>query len=335
MKSIQNTDIQPFNTFNLSAIVDQLISIESIEDILNNFDFPLKNIKILGGGSNILLTQPQHYTILKIESKGIKIIEENENEAIVKVASGEVWHQFVLWALDHNYYGIENLSLIPGTVGASPIQNIGAYGVEIKDVIENVEALNLETGKLNSFNNVDCQFGYRDSIFKTKYKNQFLVTNVYFKLHKQPNLKIGYGDVQKVLEVNGIFQPTPRDVSKAIISIRQSKLPDPLEIGNAGSFFKNPVITKTLLQNIVSNYSDAPSYPIDNEHVKIPAGWLIEKCGWKGYRNDNYGVHPKQALVLVNYGGASGKDIYNLAKTIQNDILQKMGIWLDMEVNVW
>lgn len=335
MKSIQNTDIQPFNTFNLSAIVDQLISLESIEDILNNFDFPLKNIKILGGGSNILLTQPLNTSVLKVELKGIKIVEDNENEVIVKVASGEVWHQFVLWALDHNYYGIENLSLIPGTVGASPIQNIGAYGVEIKDVIENVEALNLETGKLNSFNNEECQFGYRDSIFKSKYKDLYLITNVYFKLQKQPNLKIGYGDVQQLLEKNEIFHPTPKDVSNVIISIRQSKLPDPLEIGNAGSFFKNPVITKTLFQNIVSNYSDAPSYPIDNEHVKIPAGWLIEKCGWKGYRFDNYGVHPKQALVLVNYGGASGKDIYNLAKTIQNDILQKMGIWLDMEVNVW
>lgn len=335
MKSIQNTDIQPFNTFNLSAIVDQLISLESIEDILNNFDFPLKNIKILGGGSNILLTQPLNTTVLKVEIKGIKIVENNENEVIVKVASGEVWHQFVLWALDHNYYGIENLSLIPGTVGASPIQNIGAYGVEIKDVIEKVEALNLETGKINSFNNEECQFGYRDSIFKSKYKDLYLITNVYFKLQKQPNLKIGYGDVQQLLEKKEIFHPTPKGVSNVIISIRQSKLPDPKEIGNAGSFFKNPVITKTLFQNIVSNYSDAPSYPIDNEHVKIPAGWLIEKCGWKGYRYNNYGVHPKQALVLVNYGGASGKEILDLAKNIQNDIHQKMGIWLDMEVNVW
>ncbi|MBK8723733.1 MAG: UDP-N-acetylmuramate dehydrogenase [Saprospiraceae bacterium] len=335
MKILHNTDLQPFNTFNINSIAAEIFVIESMDDFENNLKFPLKNIKIWGGGSNILLTQPQSDTILKIETKGKNILQENDNEAIVKVAAGENWHQFVLWSLENKLYGLENLSLIPGTVGACPIQNIGAYGVEVKSVIENVEAIDLETGKTLTFANQDCEFGYRDSIFKSKYKGKYLITSVIFKLSKKPNIKIGYGDVQKILAENGISNPTPSDVSNAIISIRQSKLPDPKEVGNAGSFFKNPIIPIDLFDNLKQKFDNIPSYPIDNESIKIPAGWIIEKCGWKGFRESNFGVHPNQALVLVNYGGASGKSIHHLAQKIQSDCYEKMGIKLEMEVNVW
>lgn len=288
---------------------------------------------ILGGGSNILLTKDIEALVIHPGIRGISTIEENEETVVLAVGAGEVWHDFVMHCVGKGYGGVENLSLIPGTVGAAPMQNIGAYGVEIKSVIESVEAVDIESGEKRVFSNAECEFGYRESIFKKALKHKYVITGATFKLSKKPVLNAAYGDVQKTLQEMGAENPTIRDISEAIMQIRRSKLPDPAEIGNAGSFFKNPEIPVAQFAQLRENFPEVPGYPVDAETVKVPAGWLIERVGWKGYREGEIGVHARQALVLVNYGGGTGAAIKALSEKIQESVAGKFGIRLNAEVN--
>ncbi len=330
-------NIQPYNTFGINVIANDLKIIKKKDDLSTVFE-QLKNSKflIIGGGSNVLFTNDSYDgTIVLNQFKGVEIISETEDEVMIKANSGEVWHEFVLYCIDKGYAGIENLSLIPGSVGASPMQNIGAYGVELKDTFHSLEAYHIESGEVHTFDNQACEFGYRESVFKRKLKNQYFITSVSFKLKKKKhNLNASYGAITSELEKNNISKPTIKDISNAIIAIRQSKLPDPKEIGNAGSFFKNPVVTNSIIEKIKVDYPNIPIYPFDEKKSKIAAGWLIEQAGWKGKTIDNYGVHKLQALVLVNYGGASGQQIYELSTQIIKDIQSKFGIELEREVNM-
>jgi|TARA_R110000737_G_scaffold17480_2_gene35204 UDP-N-acetylmuramate dehydrogenase len=334
-----NFDLKPYNTFGISAKCLYFGTFASIEELksalaeVKKLNLPLM---ILGGGSNILLTKDYEGIVLRNEIKGFDILAQTENEVIVRSGAGEVWHEFVMKCLDNNLAGIENLSLIPGSVGASPMQNIGAYGVEIKDVFHSVEALHIETGELKNFNKGECEFGYRESVFKRKLKDQYVITCVEFRLKKDAEVNTSYGAINDELAAQGIQSPTIRDVSNAVIAIRQSKLPDPKVIGNAGSFFKNPVVEKSLAEKIILEYPDMPNYPdrINPNLTKLAAGWLLEKAGFKGMRIENYGVHTKQALVLVNYGGSEGKDIYDLSTKILATIKVKFGVDLEREVNI-
>ena len=288
---------------------------------------------ILGGGSNILLTQDIEALVIHPDIKGITVIGETEETVVLAVGAGEVWHDFVMHCVDNGYGGVENLSLIPGTVGAAPMQNIGAYGVEIKSVIESVQAMDIESGEKRLFSNAECEFGYRESIFKKALKHRYVITEATFRLSKQPVLNAAYGDVQKTLQEMGAENPTIRDISEAIMQIRRSKLPDPAEIGNAGSFFKNPEIPVAQFTQLRETFPEVPGYPVDAETVKVPAGWLIERAGWKGYREGEIGVHARQALVLVNYGGGTGAQIKALSEKIQASVAGQFGIRLNAEVN--
>lgn len=289
---------------------------------------------ILSGGSNILFTKDFDGLVIKNSIKGMGIIKETETDIFIKVNAGENWHDFVLVCVENNWGGVENLSLIPGQVGTSPMQNIGAYGVEIKDVFHSLEAYHIKKAQIDTFTHSQCEFGYRESIFKKALKGEYIITSVIFKLSKKPQVNVSYGAIQSVLDAQKITSPSIKDVSDAVISIRESKLPNPKEIGNAGSFFKNPVIAKTHFETLQKEYPNIVSYPISDVQVKVPAGWLIDNAGWKGKTFGNYGVHKNQALVLVNYDDAQGKDIFNLAKDIQADIFGKYEIDLEMEVNV-
>ncbi|WP_298536207.1 UDP-N-acetylmuramate dehydrogenase [uncultured Algibacter sp.] len=332
----QNISLKPYNTFGIDVKAKHFVSVESLNDlksVLSLTEHPKK--LILGGGSNILLTKDFDGLVIINKIKGIEVISEDENFVFVKSNAGENWHDFVLWCIHNNFGGIENLSLIPGNVGTAPIQNIGAYGVELKDVFESCEAISIDSKKLHKFTKSDCQFGYRNSIFKQHAKGKFIITNVTFKLTKSNHkLNINYGTIASELENRGINEPSIADISDAVIRIRNSKLPDPKEIGNSGSFFKNPVIPKKQFNALSKNFKDIPSYPVSEENVKVPAGWLIEKSGFKGKTFGNYGVHKKQALVLVNYGGACGSDIVNLSKLIQKTIKRLFGITIEAEVNI-
>jgi UDP-N-acetylmuramate dehydrogenase len=283
----------------------------------------------------MLLTKDIDTLVVHINIKGISIDKEDEKAVYLTVNAGEDWHEFVLWCISNNYGGLENLSLIPGNVGTCPIQNIGAYGVEVKDTITRVEGLEVETGKLVSFSNEACKFGYRNSIFKNSHKGKIILTSVGFKLTKKEHqLNTSYGAIETELTLKKILKPTLKNVSDAVIAIRKSKLPDPKEIGNSGSFFKNPVISQSKFLELQKKYPKVPSYSVSNADVKVPAGWLIEQAGFRGKRFGNCGVHEKQALVLVNYGNASGKEIYKLAQKIQETILHTFGISLEIEVNI-
>lgn len=334
-----NFDLKPYNTFGISAqclffgTFSTLAELKAALAEVKRLELPLM---ILGGGSNILLTQDFDGIVLRNEIKGFEIGQKEGNEVIVRAGAGEVWHEFVLNCLDHNLAGIENLSLIPGSVGASPMQNIGAYGVEIKDVFHSVEALHIASGEIHRFDKEACEFGYRESVFKRKLKNQYVITSVEFRLQTEANVNTSYGAINDELLAQGIENPTIRDVSNAVIAIRQSKLPDPKVIGNAGSFFKNPVVEKSVVEKLLETYPDMPNYPdrLDPTLVKLAAGWLIEKAGFKGMRIENYGVHAKQALVLVNYGGSEGKDIYALSTKILATIKEIFGVDLEREVNI-
>ena len=284
----------------------------------------------------MLLTQDINNLVVHVNISGISIDREDENNVYLTVNAGENWHDFVLWCVNQNYGGIENLSLIPGNVGTCPIQNIGAYGVEVKDVITKVEAIEISSQKLVTFSNTECKFGYRDSIFKNSHKNRYVITSVSFKLTKQQhNLNKSYGAIESELASKNITSPTIKDVSNAVIAIRKSKLPDPKEIGNSGSFFKNPVIPTEKFKKIQEQYPNMPFYIVSDSEKKVPAGWLIEKSGFKGKRFGDYGVHEKQALVLVNYGNASGKDILKLAEEIKWTVKENFNILLDIEVNIF
>ena len=331
-----NYPLKALNSFGIEAKAQCLIRIQSTEDlqelILNNtFSNPL----ILGGGSNILFTSDYQGFILKNEVFGKTITEENE-QVMVEVGGGENWHELVLWAINRGFGGIENLSLIPGTVGAAPIQNIGAYGVELVDVFAGLEAVRLEDGHVQWFDQSSCQFGYRNSYFKQSGKGKYFITKVKLKLTKPGFHKINtsYGAIaQKLMEMK-VESPGIKAISEAVIAIRQSKLPDPAELGNAGSFFKNPIIPIEQFERLHQNEPNVPHYKVDEANVKIPAGWLIEQCGFKGKRYGAVGTYHKQALVLVNHGKAKGKDVLSLANEIQRQVLDKYGISLEFEVNI-
>jgi UDP-N-acetylmuramate dehydrogenase len=289
----------------------------------------------LGGGSNVLLTKNQDALVVKISIPGISIVQEDADFVWVKGGAGVVWDEFVQFTVDRAWSGLENLSLIPGTVGAAPMQNIGAYGVEIKDTFESLEALNLKTLEIEVFDAKACAFGYRESFFKRAGKGQYLINSVTFKLAKKPSVKTSYGAIQEVLATKGISQPSIREVADAVIEIRQSKLPDPKEIGNSGSFFKNPTVSASEAARLISENPGIPHYPVEgSSDVKFPAGWFIEKAGWKGFRRGDAGVHAKQALVLVNYGEAKGDEILALSEEIKKSILDTFGVVLETEVNI-
>lgn len=330
----ENISLKTFNTFGIDATAKRFVSITSVyhlQELLKKE----KNIFLISGGSNMLLTKNIEQLVVHLDCKGISIDKEDEDFVYLTVNSGENWHDFVLYCVEQNYGGVENLSLIPGNVGTCPIQNIGAYGVEVKDVITKVEAVELASTKLHTLANKDCKFGYRNSIFKNEAKNKYAITSVSFKLTKQNHtLNTSYGAIETELASKNITNPSLKEVSNAVIAIRKSKLPDPKKIGNSGSFFKNPVISKSHFLELQNQYPNIPSYIISEDEIKVPAGWLIETAGFKGKRFGNYGVHEKQALVLVNYGNATGKEIYALAQKIKETILNQFSIHLEIEVNI-
>jgi UDP-N-acetylmuramate dehydrogenase len=343
MKIAINFNLKRYNTFSIEAICAAFLEVKTVKTLKQVLYQSKLPVYILGGGSNILFTK-EFYDMLFIKNslKSIKKRGNTEGGILVEIAGGESWHSLVLWAIDNNLGGIENLSLIPGTVGAAPIQNIGAYGVELKDVFVKLEALNLRTLNIETFTHADCKFGYRDSVFKKKLKGKYFITKVFLKLTTEDHkLKISYGDIQKILSEKKVEKPTIKDISDAVISIRQSKLPDPSVIGNAGSFFKNPTVGKADFERLIQAFPNMPNYPVETQnpkpktqYVKLAAGWLIEQCGWKGKRLGDVGVHERQALVLVNYGNGHGEDIKNLAEQIQASVWEKFGIALQAEVNV-
>ncbi|MGY8910754.1 MAG: UDP-N-acetylmuramate dehydrogenase [Flavobacteriales bacterium] len=330
----QNISLKNYNTFGIDVTAKRFISVDSVYQLQQLLKTE-KDIFLISGGSNMLLTKDIEQLVVHIDIKGISIDKEDDNFIYLTVNAGENWHEFVLFCVDNNYGGIENLSLIPGNVGTCPIQNIGAYGVEVKDTITKVEAVEIESQKLVSFSNDECNFGYRNSIFKNEVKGNYVISAVSFKLTKKNhNLNTSYGAIETELVSKNIKNPSLKNISDAVIVIRKSKLPDPKEIGNSGSFFKNPVISEMLFLELQEEYPNIPSYIVSETEVKIPAGWLIEKADFKGKRFGNYGVHEKQALVLVNYGNATGEEIYQLAKKIQETIFKQFRISLEIEVNI-
>ena len=329
-----NKNLKEYNTFGISVKAEMFAVFSSIEELKQILSFRNnKKLLVLGGGSNLLLTKDFDGLVIKNEIKRFEVIEETASEVIVESGAGENWHEFVLNCIDKGFGGIENLSLIPGSVGASPMQNIGAYGVEIKDVFESLSAYHIASGEIHYFDKTKCEFGYRESIFKNKVKGEYIILTVTFRLTKNPTINSSYGAINEQLKVMGIENPTIQELSAAVIAIRQSKLPDPKIIGNAGSFFKNPTVEIALLEQIQKNYPDIPNYPALNGK-KLAAGWLIEKAGWKGRTLGNYGVHKLQALVLVNYGNCTGQEIFDLSSQIIQDVFEKFGVLLEREVNI-
>lgn len=336
MTIIPNAPLQQLNTFGLEVYAGELLQADNLNDLQEALE-RLKHVPekmVLGGGSNVLFTQNYPGSILLNQLKGIKVVKETPTEVWVRAAAGENWHSFVTYCINKGWGGLENLSLIPGNVGASPMQNIGAYGVEIKDVFDSLEAWHWADGGPVTFSAADCAFGYRESVFKGRLKNQYVISAVTFRLQKQPVYNIGYGAVQQQLEAMGVSTLSLEAISRAIISIRQSKLPDPAILGNAGSFFKNPEIPTPQYEDLQKTYPAMPGYAINTGFTKVPAGWLIEQAGWKGYREGDAGVHNKQALVLVNYGKATGRQIWALSAKIIESIQSAYGITLHREVNI-
>jgi UDP-N-acetylmuramate dehydrogenase len=333
----ENVSLKPYNTFGIDARCDFFVELNSIEDFLSllKSETYQKNQKlILGGGSNILFTKDFKGIVIKNNFKGITIESENDQHVLVKVAAGEVWHDFVMWSISKNLAGIENLSLIPGCVGATPMQNIGAYGVEIKEVFHSLKSYDLHTGALQVFNKEDCAFGYRESVFKNKFKNKVLITSVIFILSKNSKLNTSYGAINAELQEMNISTPSIKDVSEAVIRIRQSKLPDPAVTGNAGSFFKNPEVSAEKHSSLKTTFENLVAYPLENGNYKLAAGWLIEQCGLKGYNINDAAVHTKQALVLINKGDAKGEDVLALSDFVIKKVFEKFGVKLEREVNI-
>lgn len=333
----ENSSLKSYHTFGIEVAAKHIVEVHSVEEFLaayNDEKYAHLPKMILGGGSNVLFTQDFPGLVILNRIKGIEIEEEKEQEVRLRVASGEVWHNFVLYCVERGWGGIENMSLIPGTVGAAPMQNIGAYGVEIKEVLNSVDYLSLEDFSEHTISNAECEFGYRESVFKHALKGKAFITSVVMTLQKRGHvLKMNYGDIREVLEQNRVNDPSIKDISNAVIQIRQSKLPDPKELGNAGSFFKNPEVEVEVYQRLIEKNPLMPNYPMPSGKIKIPAGWLIEQSGWKGKRVGNTGSHARQALVLVNYGGAQAEEVKNLAYTIIDDVEAKFGIRLNPEVN--
>ena len=337
MNIIENYPLLKLNTFGIDVKAKYFTSINTINELIEVTKtnvFKDLELLILGGGSNILLTKDFDGLVILNNIKGKEIIDQNQQSIFLKIGAGENWHELVMYCVDNGWGGIENLSLIPGNTGTAPMQNIGAYGVEIKETFIELEALEISSGKIVKFNNSDCEFGYRESVFKNKMKNQYIILNITLELKKNPVLNINYGDVKAILESQNIKNPAIKEVSNAIIRIRQSKLPDPKKIGNSGSFFKNPLVSLNQLELIKKNYPNVVNYEINENEFKIAAGWLIERAGWKGKKFNNYGIHEKQALVLVNYGLANGMEIFELSEKIILDIKDKFGITLEREVNI-
>ena len=337
MKVLENYSLKTLNTFGLDIKTRwfaEINSVESLQALLKDQRFQSIPKMILGGGSNILFKDDFDGLIIHNRIDFVKIISEDENCIFISAGAGMTWHSFVLYTIDHNYPGLENLSLIPGCVGAAPIQNIGAYGVEIKNTFHQLNALNMTDGSLRTFTAEDCRFGYRDSIFKQEERNRYVIVDVTFRLSKNASLNTTYGTIEEQLKIMNISHPTIRDISNAVIAIRKSKLPDPEIIGNAGSFFKNPEVPIHFYNKLKENYPAIVGYPSSSGNYKLAAGWLIEQCGWKGKRIANTGMHERQALVLINYGGATGKELIAHAELVQKSVLEKFGVDLEMEVNI-
>jgi UDP-N-acetylmuramate dehydrogenase len=340
MQILENFSLKPFNTFHIDAKARYFAKFSNVEQLSQLLKNDKQRTLILGGGSNILLKKDFDGLVLKNEIVGISVVNEDQDYVYVKVGGGENWHQFVLHAIDNKWAGIENLSLIPGNVGATPMQNIGAYGVEIKEVFHELKAFHLREKTNYVFGLKDCEFGYRDSVFKNKYKDQFVILNVTFRLNKKPTFNTSYGAVEKELENMGVKELSIQAISQAVINIRSSKLPDPAVIGNAGSFFKNPTIPEEQYKQLKLKFENLVGYHNPDGSVKVAAGWLIEHCGpndttsWKGYRVGDAGCHEKQSLVLVNYGNAKGEEIFNLSEKILLSVKNKFGVELEREVNI-
>jgi UDP-N-acetylmuramate dehydrogenase len=342
MQVQENFPLKKYNTFGIDETARYFASFKSpedLEELLTQYKKLPNGLSktaplILGGGSNLLLKGKIERFVLKNEIQGMEIIKEDTNHVYVKAGAGENWHQFVLYCLENNLGGVENLSLIPGNIGAAPMQNIGAYGAELKDVFDELEAFDLKTQKGFTFSVNDCEFGYRDSIFKRKHRDRFVILNVTFRLNKRHQYKISYGAIEQELEKMGVKQLSIKAVSDAVINIRRSKLPDPAAIGNAGSFFKNPTVAKAVYEKLLKQYPGLIGFPAEGGTIKLAAGWMIEQCGWKGFRKGDAGCHVNQALVLVNYGNAKGKEIYDLSEEVLKSVKKKFGVVLEREVNV-
>jgi len=331
----ENYNLQSKNTFGLRVFAKYFCEVSSKEDLSEAFDrLKDEKIVILGGGSNILFTKDFDGCVLQFSQKGINTVVEDKDSVLLEVFAGELWDDFVTYCVKNNFYGVENLSLIPGTVGAAPIQNIGAYGQELKDSFFALNGIFIEDGTEKTFFKSSCLFDYRSSIFKHELKNKFIITSVVFRLKKSHNLLTNYGSIEQELKNIGKTSPTLTDIRNIIIKIRQEKLPDPKILGNSGSFFKNPEIEENQYEELKEKFPSVKGFPASYDKIKIPAGWLIEQCGWKGKRIGNVGVHENQALVLVNYGGAEGKDILQLAREIKTDVFSRFEIHLEEEVNI-
>ena len=334
----QHISLKPFNTFGLDVKAENFTEVASVEEIQTFLNEPLwreQELLILGGGSNVLFTKDVQGVVMLNRIGGIGIVREDEAAVWVKAGAGVVWHELVMWCIERGWGGIENLSLIPGSVGAGPMQNIGAYGVELKDVFYELEAMKLDDLTVHTFSNAACRFGYRESVFKRELRNKFFIISVTFKLSKSAQLNTSYGAISAELQRMGVQEPGIRDVSNAVINIRRSKLPDPTLLGNAGSFFKNPEVDEQVFSALKAAYPNVVGYPTSPGRVKLAAGWLIEQCGWKGRVVGHTGSHKDQALVLVNYGGATGKEIWQLALDIKASVLEKFGVNIEPEVNVY
>ena len=338
MDIIKNKSLKSYNTFGIDCNSSFFARINTLKDLEELYQHPLfKSQKklILGGGSNILFTSNFEGLVIKNEIKGIEIIKETKDVVEVQIGAGVNWHEFVIYAVNNKWGGVENMSLIPGNCGTAPMQNIGAYGVEIKDTFISLNAYEIETGETVSFDRKKCDFGYRESVFKNDLKDQYIILDITLRLQKKPILNTKYGDINNTLIKNNISNPTIKDVSNAVIEIRTSKLPNPKEIGNAGSFFKNPIIQQDQFKELKTKFPEIVSYPVNENQVKLAAGWLIEKAGWKGRDFGDFGVHKKQSLVLVNYNNASGKEIFDLSQDILEDVYQKFQVKLEREVNIF
>ena len=335
---MHNVPLNSYNTFGIQTSAKTLFSFtdpDQLQEYVIDHKHDNQNLVVLGGGSNILLTDPIEAIVIHPANRSISVIEETREEVLLRAEAGLVWDDLVHYALEHNYYGIENLSMIPGNCGAAPIQNIGAYGVELCEVFEKLDAVDLYSGELVSFSHSECEFSYRNSVFKNQAKGLYCITGIYLRLSKIPKLNLTYGAIQDTLDGMNVSSPTLHDVSRAVRDIRSSKLPDPEKTGNAGSFFKNPIIESGFYESLLKRWPEMPCYRISDEEVKIPAGWLIDQAGWKGYRYGNAAVHNRQALVLINLGNSTGREIMELARKIRQDIYDHFGIRLEPEVNIF
>lgn len=337
LEVLKDFSLRPYNTFGIAAQARYFLEARTVDDlteVLGRVEYQSLRKLWLGGGSNVLFTDDYEGLVVKNGLLGIELIGQDDTHVWVKAGAGEVWHDLVLYCIGQGWGGVENLSLIPGTVGAAPLQNIGAYGVELKDVFHQLSALRLDTGKVETFDAPACQFGYRDSVFKNTAKDQYVVVSVTLRLAKRPEFNTDYGAIRDTLARMGNPTLTPAVVGQAVTHIRQSKLPDPDKVGNAGSFFKNPVLEEDDFRRLKGSWADIPGYSLPDGRVKVPAAWLIEQCGWKGKTFGAIGVYPKQPLVLVNYGGGTGKELWALAQKVMASVLARFGVALQPEVNV-